>query len=133
MDLYAKAVDERDVAAFIRLYALDVRIFDAWDTWEYRGALEWQRPISAWLTAHVSEKLTVAFEEVTVQGSPPFVLVTALVTYGRVSSDETPLGTIQNRLTWILHVHEGRARIVHEHTSVPVDFREMKPFLTQHL
>lgn len=127
MERYAAAVNQRDVAAFISLYAPNVRIFDAWDAWEYRGSEKWERPISAWLASHVSEKLTVTFDDVAVHGSATCVAVTAMVTYGRSSADGVRLGAIRNRLSWFLQVHDGLARIVHEHTSVPIDFRQKMP------
>ena len=132
MHKYATAVYERDVAAFINLYTGNVRIFDAWDAWEYRGATQWQHPISAWLTSHVSEKLTVTFDQMAVHGSESCVAVTALVTYARASAEGTVLGAIQNRLTWVLKIHRDIVQIVHEHTSVPVDFQEMKALTMQH-
>ena len=131
IDTYVTAVRERDIAAFMSLYAPGVRIFDAWDAWEYRGAEQWQKPISAWLASHESEKLRVTFDDVIVHGSQTDVVVVALVTYARVSADGSLLGAIRNRLTWFLQVRDGRARIIHEHTSVPVDFHEMKPLTTK--
>lgn len=132
MNKYAAAVFERDVAAFISLYAADMRIFDAWDAWEYRGAAQWQNPISAWLTSHVSEKLTVTFDEIDVHGSEACFAVTALVIYARASADGTELGAIRNRITWVLQIRDEVVQIIHEHTSVPVDFQEMKPLAMKH-
>jgi len=90
-------------------------------------AAQWQKPISAWLASHASEKLRVTFDDVAVHGSQTDLAVTALVTYAQVSADGALLGALRNRLTWFLQVRDGRTQIVHEHTSVPVDFHEMKP------
>jgi ketosteroid isomerase-like protein len=129
MDTYATAVCERDVAAFMRLYDRNARIYDAWDVWEYRGTEQWRRPIEVWLSSHASEKLHVTFEDVTAYGSQDCMVVSALVTYARISENGEKLGAILNRLTWSLQVRGGVARIAHEHTSVPVEFREMTPLL----
>jgi hypothetical protein len=36
---------------------------------------------------------------------------------------------MQNRITWVLRTSGHNLRIVHEHTSVPIDFNESKAML----
>lgn len=41
LDRYRAAVFDKDVEGMLDLYADDVRVFDAWNVWEYDGAPAW--------------------------------------------------------------------------------------------
>lgn len=129
IESYASAVYERDVDAFMRLYDPKVRVFDAWDVWEYEDSAKWRRPIETWLNAPGTERVKVTFEDVQTSGSRECAIVSAIVTYARVSAQGERLHAMQNRLTWALVASGHAFRVVHEHTSVPVDFEETKPIL----
>ena len=125
---YSSAVYERDIEAFISLYDPNVRIYDAWDIWEYRAPRNGGADRSL---ANISRhrELTVTFDDVQTSGSLAFAVVSAMVTYERVSAQGEQLGAIQNRITWVLRASSRLLQIIHEHTSVPVDLQKMKPFL----
>lgn len=129
IESYTSAVYQRNVDAFMRLYDPKATVFDAWDAWEYADSIEWRRPIEAWLNAHDTESVEVTFEEVRISGSRQFAVVSAVVTYAQVSAQGERLHAMQNRLTWALEARGHVLRIVHEHTSVPVDFKEARPIL----
>jgi len=129
IERYKSAVLDRDVAAFMRLYDPDVRIFDAWDNWSYEGAAQWQAVVEAWLTPHAAERVEVSFEDVRCAGTLEVSMVSALVTYAGVSAQGERLRAIQNRISWGLQRSGQVLRIMHEHTSVPVGFQDMKAIL----
>ena len=129
LETYKAAVLAKDVEAFMRLYDPKVRIFDAWGIWSYEGAASWQMAVEAWFTSLGAEKVKVSFDEVQVSGSPDFAVVSAIVTYAGLSAQGEPLRAMQNRLTWALKTSGHVLRIIHEHTSAPVGFEDMKAIL----
>jgi ketosteroid isomerase-like protein len=129
LETYKAAVLAKDVEAFMQLYDPNVRIFDAWGIWSYEGAASWQMAVEAWFTSLGAEKVKVSFDEVQVSGSPAFEVVSAVVTYEGLSAQGEPLRAMQNRLTWALKISGHVLRIVHEHTSAPVGFEDMKAIL----
>jgi ketosteroid isomerase-like protein len=129
LDLYKSAVLARDVAAFMRLYDPEVRVFDAWGIWLYAGAAAWQTAVEGWFTSLGSERVHVRFDDVQSSSDRDMAMVSAVVTYAGVSADGAPLRTIQNRLTWVLRTRGHVLRIVHEHTSAPIGFDDSKAIL----
>ena len=129
LETYKAAVLAKDVEAFMRLYDPKVRIFDAWGVWSYEGAASWQMAVEAWFTSLGAEKVKVSFDEVQVSGNPDFAIVSAIVTYSGLSAQGEPLRAMQNRLTWALKTSAHVLRIIHEHTSAPVSFEDMKAIL----
>jgi ketosteroid isomerase-like protein len=132
LDSYSAAVHAKDVAAFIRLYHPDVRVFDAWGIWSYEGAQAWQRAVEAWFTSLGTERVKVSFEDVKTSQGRESAVVSAIVTYAAVSAQGEPLRAMQNRLTWALQVSGHVLRIVHEHTSAPIGFEDQKAIVQRH-
>ena len=126
---YESAVFSKDVAAFVQLYDPSVRVFDAWGVWSYDGAAAWQRAVEGWFTSLGSERVKVTFDDVQTSGGRDLAFACAIVTYAGVSAQGEPLRAMQNRLTWVLRTSGHRLRIVHEHTSAPIDFAESKAIL----
>lgn len=126
---YTTAVSERNVDALIRLYDPKARIFDAWGVWQYDGIEPWRIAIEGWLSSHPSDRLQVGFSECTVIGDQHLATMTAIVSYAGISPDGTVSHAMQNRMTWILRTVGHNLRIVHEHTSAPIGFEDMKAIL----
>ena len=131
LDAYETAVHRKDVDAFMRLYAPDVRVFDAWGIWQYQGAEAWRRAVEGWLTSLGSETVKVRFDEVAASIGKDVSSVTAIVTYAGLSAEGEPLREMQNRITWVLRSIGHVPRIIHEHTSAPVGFEDMKAILVR--
>jgi ketosteroid isomerase-like protein len=129
LETYKAAVYAKDLGPLIRLYDPKVRIFDAWGIWSYEGAATWQLAVEAWFTSLGTERVKVSFDEVQSSRSADFAFVSAFVTYAGVSADGTPLRTLQNRLSWVLKMSGHVLRIIHEHSSAPVGFDDMKAIL----
>ena len=128
---YSSAVHAKDVAAFVRLYDPKVRVFDAWGIWSYDGLEAWQRSVEAWLTSLGTERVKVTFEDVQTSGTADCAVVSAIVTYASLSSKGVQLRAMQNRMTWGLKTSGHVLRIIHEHTSAPVGFEDMKAILVR--
>lgn len=129
LEAYKAAVHAKDAGGLMRLYDPKVRIFDTWGVWSYEGAAAWQMAVEAWFTSLGTEKVKVAFDEVQVSGSTDFSVVSAIVTYSGVSAQGEHLRAMQNRLSWVLKTSGHVPRIIHEHTSAPVGFEDMKAIL----
>ena len=131
LENYSSAVNARDVAAFIRLYDPKVRVFDAWGVWSYDGLEAWQRAVEAWFTSLGTERVKVTFEDVQTSGTTECAIVSAIVTYAGLSSEGEQLRAMQNRMTWGLKTSGHVLRVIHEHTSTPIGFEDMKAILVR--
>lgn len=129
IDSYRVAVYAKDVDAFMKLYSPTVRVFDAWGVWLYDDAESWQRAVEGWFASLGAERVKVVFDDVLKAGTADLATVSAVVTYGAVSAQGEPLRSMQNRLSWTLRTSGHVLRIVHEHTSAPIGFEDMKAIL----
>ena len=126
---YINAVAARNANALIQLYDPKARIFDAWGVWEYNGTAAWQIAVEGWFSSQPTGKLQVSFSDCTVVGSLDLATMTAIVTYASISAEGKETNSMQNRMTWILRTVSHNLRIVHEHTSAPIGFEDMKAIL----
>ena len=126
---YAAAVWERDVQRFMALYDERARVFDAWGVWQYESAKAWQVAVEGWFASLGTERVRVTFENTRTLGDTAFACASATVTYAGVSSQGDDLRSMQNRISWALRTTGHVLRIVHEHTSAPVGFEDMKAIL----
>jgi ketosteroid isomerase-like protein len=126
---YAAAVATKDAAAFMRLYDSQVRIFDAWERWSYDGAAAWQAVVQRWFDALGAQTVRVSFEATQSAGDQTLAMVSSLITYASIGAEGQPLRSMQNRITWAVRLSGQDAQIIHEHTSAPIGFSDMKAIL----
>ena len=126
---YSAAVKAKDAAAFMRLYEPKARVFDAWGVWSHEGAAAWQRAVEGWFASLGSERVIVAFEGLQSSQAGDFALVSTFVSYTGLSAQGQTLRALHNRLSWGLRMKGHQLRIVHEHSSVPIGFEDMKAIL----
>ncbi|MDQ2778501.1 MAG: nuclear transport factor 2 family protein [Pseudomonadota bacterium] len=130
---YAAAVRAKDVEALMALYAEDVRIFDAWNAWSYEGAVAWRCMVGIWFGSLGVGNADVTFSDVRSFGGGDVRTVSAFVRYSAHGSDGVEAHAMDNRLSWVIQrqaaSHGESWRIVHEHTSAPVGFSDMKAIL----
>jgi ketosteroid isomerase-like protein len=129
LESYASAVYARDVDAFMRLYDPNVRVFDAWGVWSYEGAEAWQRAVEGWFTSLGRQRVKVTFDVQQSTAARDRAGVSAIVTYAGLSAQGEPLRAMQNRISWVLRTTGHVLRIVHEHTSAPLDFNHSTAIL----
>ena len=131
LETYASAVYARNVTTFMHLYDPSVRVFDAWGVWSYEGSESWQRAVEGWFSSLGKERVKVKFSEVQTASAGPIVTLSAVVSYVAVSEQGDEIRTMENRITWVLKTIGHVLRIVHEHTSAPIGFEDMKAILSR--
>ena len=129
LEAYKSAVRAKDADAFMRMYDPEVRVFDTWGVWSYEGASAWRVAVEGWFTSLGAENVWVAFDDVQIIAEKDSAFVSAIVTYVGVSANGEDLRAMQNRISWALKTRGHVLRVVHEHTSAPVGFDDMKVIL----
>ena len=128
-DGYKRAVYEKDVEAFLSLYDPEARVFDTWGVWSYEGETERRRVIEKWFSSLGEERVRVTIDRVQVVAADQLATLSARAVYVALSATGEELRGMQNRLTWVIKP-EGRTwKIIHEHTSVPIGFADLKGML----
>jgi uncharacterized protein (TIGR02246 family) len=119
-DAYMAAAAALDVDGFMSLYDPGARVFDLWTTWSYDGSTAWRDAVEAWFESVGAEQVVVTFDDVRAVGSGDVIVAHGFVGYA-ATADGVPQRAMTNRLTWVLIRHGHDWRIVHEHTSAPID------------
>jgi len=120
---YAAAVLAKDIDAFASLYDPNIFVFDAWNVWSYEGAEVWHANAKEWFTSLGDERVVVEFKDERTSMSATLAYASATVRYTALSAAGEVLRSIQDRLTIVLELRNGEWKIVHQHTSIPVDFK----------
>ncbi|MBT9493383.1 MAG: nuclear transport factor 2 family protein [Paucibacter sp.] len=131
LDAYKNAVYDADADAFLRLYDPAARVFDTWGVWSYEGVAARRQAIEGWLSSLGDERVVVSFDDVMVIVDLELAVLTATGRYAAVSTSGVELRSMQNRFTWALK-RKGDGEgwlIVHEHTSAPIGFGDLKGIL----
>ena len=126
---YSAAVLAKDLGAFVSLYDRDVFVFDAWDVRSYEGIDAWRGVTRDWFTSLGTERVVVDFMDERTSLSASLACASAIVRYAAVSPSGQELRSLQNRLTIVLETRNGEWKIVHQHTSSPIDFDTKKAIL----
>jgi uncharacterized protein (TIGR02246 family) len=126
---YKAAVFAKDVDAFVGLYDQDACVFEMWGVWSYTSIAAWRELVADWFGALGSERVIVAMHDVHTIVVPDLAVAYAFVTYTGVSAEGQELRAMQNRLTWALKPQNGMWKIVHEHTSAPINVETSKVLL----
>ena len=121
LEAYRAAVAAQDVGAFAAVYADDVHVFDAWEQWQYSGIEAWRAMATGWFSSLGDESVSVEFTDVRTFVGDAVAFGHADVTYTAIASNGDRLRSITNRLSVGLERQDGSWRVVHEHTSLPID------------
>jgi uncharacterized protein (TIGR02246 family) len=121
LESYREAVYAKDVEAFVAIFADDVRVFDMWGTWSHDGIDSWREMAVGWFGSLGDELVRVAFDDVQTTVGDDTAVLSAFVTFAGLSADGEELRSMNNRLTWGLRKTGGTWKVVHEHTSAPVE------------
>jgi ketosteroid isomerase-like protein len=124
---YQAAVAAHDVDAFLALYDDHVRIFDMWGRWSYDGIGEWRRMVTDWFGSVGGDEVAVEFHDVGTLIAGDVVAAHAIVAFRGLSPEGEELRSVANRLTWVVRrTPAGAWKIVHEHTSAPIDLETLQ-------
>ena len=94
--------------------------------WTYEGLIPWRKMVEGWFGSLVTERVVVTFDDVEVQATGDMAVASAFARFAAIAENEEELRYLQNRLTWVAQRKEGVWKIIHEHTSGPVDGETMK-------
>ncbi|HEY6645123.1 YybH family protein [Povalibacter sp.] len=129
LESYKAAVYDQSVNAFLQLYTQDARVYDTWGVWSYEGTASRRQAIEGWFASLGEERVRVSFDEVNVVVAQELAVLSATGRYAAHSTDGLEIRSMQNRLTWALQRKDDRWLIVHEHTSTPIGFSDLKGIL----
>lgn len=127
-ETYKNSVFQKDVNAFVSIFDEQVQIFDMW-AWAYEGLVAWREMATGWFGSLGTERVVVQFDDIQVQATGEMGYATANVRFAAISESGQELRYLQNRLTWVAQKKEGVWKIIHEHTSGPVDHVTLKVIL----
>lgn len=127
-EIYKNAVFQKDVEAFTSIFDENVRIFDMWN-WTYDGLASWREMAKGWFGSLGTERVVVTFDDIQIQATGELATASAFVRFAAISEKDEELRYLQERLTWVTRKKDGAWKIIHEHTSGPVDHETMKVIL----
>ena len=128
-EAYKSSVLNKQVDRLLELYDEDITAYDMWGRWSYVGAGPWREMNEGWLGSLGSETVVVEFDDVSTVHGAEVAAAYATVTYKAVSETGETLRSMQNRLTWVVKRKNGGWKIVHQHTSAPIDPDKFSPIL----
>jgi ketosteroid isomerase-like protein len=121
-DSYAAAVWAKDVDAFLAIYAPEFRAFEMWGTWALDGLAALRADVEGWFGGlEPGERVRVSFEAPRLTATPGLALAEAFVRFAAIGADGAHLRAMDNRLTWALRPGPDGWRVLHQHTSAPLD------------
>jgi ketosteroid isomerase-like protein len=126
LDRYAAAVRAKDVAAYMALYDDDVRVFDLWADWSLHGIKAWRDLTVDWFASLGSEYVVVSAADTNASASGDLAIGHAFLTYSAFSAEGQRLRWLSNRITVGLRRSGEAWKIIHQHTSSPIDHASLK-------
>jgi uncharacterized protein (TIGR02246 family) len=118
---YQAAVLAKSVDAFVALYDRDVVVFDMWGAWSYDGIAAWRAMVEGWFGSLGTERVIVDFRDARTIVAADLAVVHTFVSYEAVDLDCRALRSMDNRLTMTLRQQADGWKIVHQHTSSPIE------------
>jgi uncharacterized protein (TIGR02246 family) len=127
LETYKTAVYDKDIESFMSIYDENIEVFDMWGTtWAYRGAHAWREMTKEWFGGLGDERVVVDIEGIQVKQTEAMAFVSAFLKYTALSAEGKSLRSLQSRMTCVLESKNGVWKVIHEHTSAPVDHTTLK-------
>lgn len=127
--IYKTSVFQKDLEAYASIFDEDVRVFDMWQQWTYDGLDAWRAVAKEWFTSLGTDKDVVSYSDIQAFENGETAVITALMRFTAVSEKGEELRFLENRLTWVALKKDDVWKIIHQHTSSPIDFESMKVIL----
>jgi len=118
---YADAVHAKDVAAFVGLYDDDLHVFDLWQDWSLQGLAAWRAMAEGWFASLGDERVVVTAAQAQGHTEGDLAFGHAFLTYAAYAADGRRLRSLDNRISVAMRRTAAGWKVVHEHTSVPVE------------
>ncbi len=119
--IYKQSAWGKDIESMIGLYHDNVVIFDMWKHGYQTGLTEWSIVIKDWLGSLGEEKVNVIFEMIEIHESDNVGFGSALITYQAISTGNTVIRSMKNRITLGFLKDKDLWKVVHQHTSSPIN------------
>jgi uncharacterized protein (TIGR02246 family) len=129
MKSYVAVVRAKDVEAFLSLYDDDLHVFDMWGQWSLRGLDAWRGLVVEWFSSLRDEYVVVDVAEAEATCIGDLAIGHAILTYTAHAADGREIRSLNNRLTIALRRSGDAWKIIHEHTSAPIDHASAKAML----
>lgn len=126
---YKDAVFQKDIQTFSSIFDEKVRVFDMWQQWTYEGLDAWMGMVKGWFSSLGTNRDVITYEDIQIQSTGEMAVATAFVRFTAVSGSGEELRYLENRLTWVAVKKGGTWKVIHQHTSSPIDFDTMKVVL----
>jgi len=126
LDAYRTSVLAKDVDAFVHLYDANVHVFDMWGEWSLQGIAAWRRMAEGWFGSLGDERVLVTFDDVQSFVDDAMALGYATVTYSAQAPGGAILRSLSNRMTVAMQRRGDDWKVVHEHTSTPIEHGTLK-------
>lgn len=131
LDTYKAAAYAKDVEAFLSIYDHDIYVFDMWEKWSYDGIDAWRGMVTGWFGSLGDELVKVEFNELEITETKEMAVAHMVVTFMGLSAEGTELRSMQNRMTCVLKNTKGIWKIIHEHSSSPLEPSTLKAILNK--
>ena len=128
-ETYKDAVYHKDLESYASIFDENVRVFDTWQQWTYDGLAAWCEMAKDWFSGLGTCRDAVTFDDVQIQVAGEMAVASAIVRFTNVSEEGEELRYLENRLTWVAQKSGQGWKIIHQHTSSPIDFSTMKVIL----
>ncbi|MDP4148205.1 MAG: nuclear transport factor 2 family protein [Bacteroidota bacterium] len=129
IERYKQAVFQKDLEAFCSLYDENLRVFDMWQRWSYSGLPAWRDMVQGWFASLGPNRDVVTFDDVQIRAGEDMALMTAFIRFTNVTEKGEELRSLEERITWIFVKKDQAWKIIHQHSSSPIDFGSMKVIL----
>jgi len=129
LDGYAAAVRARDVDAFVALYDESLHVFDMWQTAPLTGLSAWRAMAEGWFGGLGDEVVVVSWRQAQSQVGGDLASGQAILTFAAQAPDGSVLRALDNRLSVTLRRGAGGWKVVHEHTSAPIEHETLAAVL----
>lgn len=123
---YKEAILTKNIDSFCALYDADVHIFDMWGRWSMRGIDAWRTLAQGWFSSLGTERVIVEANNIESVITDEMAVGHAIFTYTAVSAKGEKLRTLDNRITVVLKRTGDLWKVIHEHTSIPIDHGSLK-------
>jgi ketosteroid isomerase-like protein len=130
-DGYSSAVLAKDTDAFAALYDDAVEVFDMWGTWKISGIAAWRAMADGWFASLGDERVVVSFKDVRSCSSGELASGHATVTYTAIDARGEPVRSLSNRITVAMRRGPTGWKVVHEHTSAPIEHEGLTAILQE--
>lgn len=123
MNNYCESAQTKDLALHLSLYSDDVYLYDCWDTWEIKGKEALSESVEDWFDGLVEEEvnLKVQFIDPIFESTDSLAFIHSEVLFTAYDKDNYELRHISNRFTFNLKKMNNEWKIIHQHSSLPIN------------